>query len=778
MPPVAAQTRTVVRLPQSGSAIHGMESSGRIASRAPRFGVGAFRPGHRTPVALATPPGVSWHEDVLGKVRNLRNTLKVPFLVSHASQCDFPVYESSPSADPAPFPANLLVLSPVFLHEPLASVSERFLLGASAPARLAEMPSHAADITALPAALPDPVETFAGAVLVSGSGTAGVLAALASARQKANTLAIDSALFPGGIGTDGGINKYCSGLPGGLQSRLDDLSAEFSLLLAGQGAFGSTWHHLGKRLAILTLFSETSVRFQGETLLCGMEKTSEGKVEAVLVAVAGRMARIRAKAFIDSTGDGDLCALAGAEFTMGRPDDGICLAFSQVGYALKKSAHNVSIAFRNYDAGWVDPTDPEDLSRARLRGLAQYLRPDWIDPDRPFALASTLGLRQSRQIRTEATVSFDDLINSARFPDSIGGARTFADTHAVDFEFETDDSLFYYWVCQSFRHPLHCELPYRMLIPKALTNVWIACRATGLDIAAAYGIRMQRDMQRLGEAAGTAAAMVSRSSGESRDVDLPRLQELLRETGACPTSEPGEKPAETELHALLESGRAGIHLWHVYRQPDVFVPSVERLLSSPNPAVSFQAAALLAMWESPKAESRLLAAIQDREQGPEPDCGKGAFAQDVDIPFWLLAVVLLRRCGTARCLPALHDLARGEILPFNVRTCIALTLERLGRKDDAPQILAIHELLLPNVSDVAILPPTRSVRRMLDGKPQLVLCNSTGADTREDQSWQLHLVIARTRFRLGLPLQTGMENFHKDPRSYVRRAFREVRGKK
>lgn len=729
-------------------------------------------------------PGVSWHDDILATLRTLRATLTIPFLVSHASQRDFPVYEAASADVPpaAPVPANLLVLSPSFTQQPLASVPERFLLGATAPAALAALPSHLASASASPVpsatapVFPAPAETLTSTVLVAGSGTAGALAALASARQSADTLAIDAALFPGGIGTDGGINKYCAGLPGGLQSRLDDLSSEYSLLLSGSGTFGAVWHHLGKRLAILALFAEAGVRYQGDTLLCGVDKSPDGRVESVLAAVDGRLVRLRARAFIDSTGDGDLCALAGAAFTLGRADDGVCLAFSQAGYALKQNSNDtLAIAFRNYDAGWVDPTDPEDLSRARLRGLAQYLRPDWSDPARPFALASTLGLRQSRQILTEKAVTFTDLVASARFEDSIGGARTFADTHAVDFEFESDDSLFYYWVCQSFRQPLNSELPYRMLIPKGLTNVWIACRAAGLEISASYGIRMQRDMQRLGEAAGTAAALAARTTGESRSVDLPALQSLLRDSGACLAPEPAPLPETAELLAQLETGRADIHLWRLYQQPDAVRPAVEKLLTSPNPTVSFQAACLLAMWSSPAAEPRLLAALETREPGPAPDCGKGAFAQDVDIPFWLLAVVLLRRCGTARAaLPLLHDLAREPALPLNVRTCIALTLERLAGPADTAQVTQIHDLLTVNLADVAYLPPTRSVRRMLEGQPQLVLGNYTGADTREDQSWQLHLVIARTRARLGQPPTPSADALRHDPRSYVRRALTSV----
>jgi hypothetical protein len=268
---------------------------------------------------------------------------------------------------------------------------------------------------------------------------------------------------------------------------------------------------------------------------------------------------------------------------------------------------------------------------------------------------------------------------------------------------------------------LQCELPYRMLLPVGLKNVWIACRAAGIDGAAAYGIRMQRDMQRLGEVAGTAAAWVAASSGDSRAVELPRLQEQLRASGACPMRTEQAQPDVEELRHLLNKGQPGFHLWPIYRRPEIFSPIVEGLLSSSDQAVSFHAAALLAMWNSPLSEPRLLAAIAAREAGPAPTGGKGAFAQEVDIPHWLLAVVLLRRCGSPRILQLLQELASGKALPLNVRTCIALTVERICNEGESSRIITLLEHLLENVDAVAKLPPTRSVRRMLEGKPQLVL---------------------------------------------------------
>ena len=41
----------------------------------------------------------------------------------------------------------------------------------------------------------------------------------------------------------------------------------------------------------------------------------------------------------------------------------------------------------------------------------------------------------------------------------------------------------------------------------------------------------------------------------------------------------------------------------------------------------------------------------------------------------------------------------------------------------------------------------------------------------EDRGWQLHLVVARTRRCLGLPLQDGAAAYARDPRAHVRKQF-------
>jgi hypothetical protein len=181
------------------------------------------------------------------------------------------------------------------------------------------------------------------------------------------------------------------------------------------------------------------------------------------------------------------------------------------------------------------------------------------------------------------------------------------------------------------------------------------------------------------------------------------------------------------------------------------------------------------MWGDPRAEDRLLEAIVSREQGPEPtEAAVGAFGQRIAIPNWLNAVVLLRCCGTARCLPALADLAGETDVVLNVRTALALTLERLVvRHDDLPKesVLAILDQLVATDPPDRVCKPSRSIDLLLKGEDQLKLGNDIGSDVREDHGWQLHVVVARVRRALGQPVDGLVEPWLADEHASIRRPF-------
>lgn len=713
-----------------------------------------------------------WNSRIVSLTRRLRETSDAPVLLSHASSRPLPIYAGCATGPGTSGPENFTLLSPSVWSEAVRTPGDRFAIGAGCPNPKIHH-STFSQVRDLP--LP-PAAAGQWDVLVAGAGTAGAVAAIAAARNGARTLVIDASHLPGGVGTVGGISGYFHGAAGGLQTEIDARVQALSEAFTGQPYGPKRWHHLAKSIVLLEMFAEAGVEFLPETILVDLEHHN-GTVRAALCAKNERLQRFEASHFVDCTGDGDLCALAGAEFDLGRAGDARFLAFSQGAHQLAVTRESIALKHANYDAGWVDPTDPEDLSRARLQGIAQFLRDDWTAPDRPVAIAPLLGVRGSRHIRTDYKVCLRDMVAGVVFDDAIGEVKTVADTHSVDFEFEDDETAFYYWCCRAFRHPLHCALPYRMLLPRGLDNVWIACRAAGIEQSAHYGLRMQREMQRLGEAAGIAAALAAREHSSSRKIDFGQLAALLEKSGARPTGRKTPPPLQTvELLQALETGVPGIHLWHLYHADPRPCGEVRACLAHQNPVVAFHAACILAMWGDVAAAPRLLQAIREREAGPGPDSPRvpGAHGECIDIPFWLQAVVMLRRCGTPACLPALEELAAEPGLPFNVRTCIATSLESLAfRGNHTDAILRILGSLRAGLDDaVSFLPPSRSLWRTLNDEAQKKLPNDRGQDTRQDHRWQLDLIEFRVRKQLQLPVENHAVS---DPRGFVRLAFGGVR---
>jgi Dehydrogenases (flavoproteins) len=680
---------------------------------------------------------------------------------------------------------NLTVLSPTLRDEAIVSVGDRFALGAAVAKSLvaegrtgnASVKCAVAQSAHTDARRIEVIEEIEVDVLVAGAGTSGALAAITAGREGTRTCALEFMGFPGGIGTGAGITCYFHGAKGGLQSEIDRRTLELNLLLEGRELPDRRWHHVGKILSLFDSFADARVRFVGRALLAEVRLDGAGRVTDVIAATCEGPVRIVAKSFVDCTGDGDLCAAAGAAFSLGRAGDGRMMAYSQSVFALRSDPEGLAVVSRNFDAGWTDPTDSEELSRARIEGVAQHARPTWEASETPLAVAPLPGVRQSRQIATDYALGLRDLVAHTSFADAVGEAESIADTHSVDLEFEDDEAFFFFCVCRLFRYSLRTQLPYRMLLPRGLTNVWIACRAAGLEPTASYAVRMQRDMQRLGEVAGRVAAGCAREDRVAREA----LPEWWKNEGQAVDHR--EVPAEREEPARwLESvaaGQAGLPLWRLFVRTGENRAALREIACGreAHPHASFCAAAVLAMWGDPAGEERLLAAIDAREEGPPPsENNTGAHGQEIDLPFWLLAIVLLRRGGTAACLPVLRRVADTPGLLFNVRTAVAITLERLASigRISAEAAAEIAELLTrPPLSEV-MLAPSHSIWRSLRGEPQLKLRNDAGADTRQDHAWQLHLVVARIRALAGLPETPEAAAYRADPRPWIRRIFEGV----
>ncbi|MCG3146628.1 MAG: hypothetical protein PCFJNLEI_00061 [Verrucomicrobiae bacterium] len=554
--------------------------------------------------------------------------------VSHVSFEPYPVYGAGPGCQ---LPANVAVASPAMVAQPITTLVERFELGRSAAAELAA--------TCTVKGKPEPViyREESADVAIAGLGTGGVMAAIAAQREGAEVMAFDPLAFAGGVGVGAGISSYYYGCAGGLQAEVDDRVRELMPLFASRDECPRGFHPDVKRIVVDEFLA--GVRTEFGAMVCGVEKRRQ-RVVAALVATPGGVWRVKARSWIDATGDGDLAVWAGAKFELGerlQPYTQSCGCFY-----LQNSRHVMGIT--NPDSGHVNPTDSADLTRARIEGIHRYAAPVFNAVNRLTYITPLLGVRQGRRIVTDYMLTLDDLIERRRFPDCVGFTGAHYDNHTTAYELESDDVFFYVCCAGLSAARTACEIPYRMLLPKGLANLWMACRAAGVTEEACHSFRMQRDIQRIGEVCGRAAAMTD----ESRGVPLERLRERLKsalELQEAPVDfgravQPGDfKPIEG--------------LWRAYRARQLAGFS------------GWEATLLRAAWGDQAVEPRLLRAIKKREVGPTVERNRW--------PRWWQAVVLLRCCGTRKALPVLEQLAATPGLPVRMESACGLTRERINK---------------------------------------------------------------------------------------------------
>ena len=163
-------------------------------------------------------------------------------------------------------------------------------------------------------------------VLASGGGMAGTVAAIAAARQGARTVLFERHGFLGGAATAGAVGQFVgwetragrrviAGLAEEIVGRLEALGGS-----SGHGHFVmSTGHHMDRveydteilKVVLDEMAHEADVRVLLHSQLAQVSRRGRAITSATLLTKGG-MLEARARFFIDSSGDLDLMARAGA----------------------------------------------------------------------------------------------------------------------------------------------------------------------------------------------------------------------------------------------------------------------------------------------------------------------------------------------------------------------------------------------------------------------------------------------------------------------------------
>lgn len=402
-------------------------------------------------------------------------------------------------------------------------------------------------------------------LIVIGGGISGVAAAVAAAREGLSALLIEKFGSLGGamsnslvypfmshsIKVDGGRRLTSAGIFSEMKARREkynDVSWE---------TYKFVFDDMVEEAGVDVLFHSTVFEAIVE----------ERKIKSVRVATKSGVLEFDADFFIDASGDGELIAMTGCEFQLGRESDGFCqpmtTCFRVSGVDVDKFKEERPELQQKYKAareqGKIinprenilvffgpgegilhfnttrivkhDPTDPFDVSRAEMLARKQINEMLVFLKENSSAfkhsslvyVANHIGVRESRKLKGAHVLTVDELKNCVKFEDRIALGNYDIDIHnplgTGTYIYRFGDGEYY-------------SIPYRSLLPKELDNMLVAGRCLSADHGAHSSVRIMPICACLGEAAGIAVAVAKASGHNTSTVNVSTVQNKLREKKA------------------------------------------------------------------------------------------------------------------------------------------------------------------------------------------------------------------------------------------------------
>lgn len=177
----------------------------------------------------------------------------------------------------------------------------------------------------------------------------------------------------------------------------------------------------------------------------------------------------------------------------------------------------------------VNGTDPQSLTwgeidgRRQIHDIQQYLikyvpgfENAWFVKTAPF-----LGIRETRRISGQYTMTREDIMSCRHFDDAIAVA-----SYPLDIHHPQGGGCTLEWCGDCY------DIPYRSLVPQRVKNLLVAGRCISTTHEAMSAIRVMAPCMAMGEAAGRAAKMAVQHNCQPADIDVTQLQQELLATGA------------------------------------------------------------------------------------------------------------------------------------------------------------------------------------------------------------------------------------------------------
>ena len=402
-------------------------------------------------------------------------------------------------------------------------------------------------------------------LIVVGGGIAGVAAAVSAAREGMTVLLIEKFGSLGGAMSNSLVYPFMNHSVKAGEGRQLTSAGIFTEMKSRRAKFNDvSWETYKFVFDDMVTEAGVDVMFHSDVF----EAIAEDRaIRSIKVATKAGVLEFEADFFIDASGDGELFAMAGCDFQLGRESDGYCqpmtTCFRVAGVDVDKflsEKPELQIKYKaKLDAGETinprenilvfvgpgdgilhfnttrivkhDPTDPFEVSRAEITARKQINEMLVFLKEHSTAfehaslvyVANHIGVRESRKLKGVHVLTTDELKSCVKFEDRIALGN-----YDIDIHNPLGTGTYIY----RFEPGEYYSIPYRSLLPKEYDNMLVAGRCLSADHGAHSSVRIMPICACLGEAAGIAAAIAKASNTNAHTVDIASLQSRLRERGA------------------------------------------------------------------------------------------------------------------------------------------------------------------------------------------------------------------------------------------------------
>jgi len=311
-----------------------------------------------------------------------------------------------------------------------------------------------------------------------------------------------------------------------------------------------------------------------------------GRVTAAIFEDKTGRRAIRAKFFIDASGDGDLLARTGLpcrkparlqpstacavlhgldrvaarnpDFRLGRvvfdPQYPEALPKGFLWTARQVAGEDLTMVAGTRAFG-LDCSDGDQLTQAemecrrQIRRMCDLLRRRIAGGENVSLvdLASCIGIRQTRQADALHRLTEQEVLDGVRFEDAIANGSYRVDVHHADrpgitFRYldgteevvaENGQVTKGRWRPARAEDPTFYQIPYRSLVPRGAENVLVAGRLMDADENAYGAVRVMVNCNQTGEAAGVAAHVALDAGRLASEIDTATLRRRLAQGGSA-----------------------------------------------------------------------------------------------------------------------------------------------------------------------------------------------------------------------------------------------------